>query len=82
MTFDQQLWWLAMLIIENASLQCPTRGIINKLGGFQTIMSFLGSIGHKMGGSGLGEILNTMYEAIATLHLFPEKQSRKLYVDL
>jgi hypothetical protein len=38
MSFDQELWWLAMFIIENASLECPMTGIINKNGGFHTIM--------------------------------------------
>ena len=72
-TFDQQLWWLAMLIIENASLQCPTRGIINKLGGFHTLMSFLGSIGHLMDGSGLTEIIDTIYAENTTPHLLSGK---------
>ncbi len=33
-TFDQQLWWKAMQIIENASLQCPVREMIGTSVGF------------------------------------------------
>jgi hypothetical protein len=65
-TFDQQLWWKAMKIIENSSLQCPTRGIINKLDGFHTMMSFLGCIGDIMDGSGLREMLHIIYAENST----------------
>ena len=67
-TFDQQLWWKAMMIIENTSLQ-----IINKLGGFHTVMSFLGSIGHLMDGTGLREMLDLIYAENTTPHLLSEK---------
>ncbi len=72
-TFDQQLWWKAMLIIANSSLQCPTRNIINKLGGFHTLMSFLSSIGHFMDGSGLREVLDLIYAENTTPHLLSGK---------
>ena len=36
------------MIIKNSSLECSMTGIINALGGFHTILIFLGSIGHIM----------------------------------
>lgn len=72
-TFDQQLWWKAMMIIENASLDCPTRGIVYLLGGFHTIMSFVGSIGHIMDGSGLRDVLELMYASNTVPHLLSGK---------
>ena len=44
-----------------------------KLGGFHTLMSFLGSIGHLMDGSGLTEILDTIYAENTTPHLLSGK---------
>lgn len=56
-TFDQPLWWKALMIIETE----PTGSVLNylvlRLGGFHTEMSFLGSIGYLMTGSGLWEVL-------------------------
>ena len=72
-TFDQQLWWKAMLIIANSSLECPTRNIVNKLGGFHTLMSFLSSIGHFMDRSGLREVLDLIYAENTTPHLLSGK---------
>lgn len=72
-TFDQQLWWKAMMIVENAGLECPTRSIINKLGGFHTLMSYLGCIGHLMDGSGLREVLDVIYAENTTPHLLTGK---------
>ena len=46
-----------MLIIENAEFSSPIRGIILKLGGFHTLMSFLGCIGQIMEGLGFKELL-------------------------
>ena len=47
-TFDQPLWLKATGIIKEAKLD-----IFCRLGGFHTMMSFLGSIGELMKGSGL-----------------------------
>ena len=46
-TFDQPLWLLASQIIDVQNLR-----IANRLGGFHLLMSFLGSIGTLMNGSG------------------------------
>ena len=55
-TFDQPLWVKAIEIIKSKSLK-----IVCRLGGFHTMMSFVGSIGIVMKGSGLEEALETAY---------------------
>ncbi|EFX80230.1 hypothetical protein DAPPUDRAFT_318926 [Daphnia pulex] len=72
-TFDQQLWWKAMQIIEYASLQCPFREMICKLGGFHTMGSFIACIGHLMDGSGLHELIDLIYAANTTPHILTGK---------
>ena len=46
--FDQPLWLKASGIIEESNLN-----IVYRLGGFHTMMSFMGSIGVLVKGSGL-----------------------------
>jgi len=60
-TFDQQLWWIANMIIESQPHNSPLREIILVLGGFHTEMSFLGTIGYLMAGSGLKEAMQQVY---------------------
>ena len=55
-TFDQPLWLKALEIITSKSMN-----IVCRLGGFHTMMSFMGSIGSMMKGSGLEEALETVY---------------------
>lgn len=55
-TFDQPLWLNATGIIEDANVQ-----IVCRLGGFHTLMSFLGSLGNVMKGSGLEELFSQVY---------------------
>ena len=55
-TFDQPLWIKAVNIIKSKSLN-----VVSRLGGFHTLMSFLGSIGLLMKGSGLSDALETVY---------------------
>ena len=42
--------------------------IVCRLGGFHTMMSFMGSIGTMMKGSGLEEALGTVYGPNAVTH--------------
>ena len=56
LTFDQPLWQKAQEIVVAKSLDFTIL-----LGGFHTLMSFVGSIGHFMQGSGLSEALGTIY---------------------
>ena len=55
-TFDQPLWLKATDIIKAKSMK-----IVCRLGGFHTMMSFMGSIGSMMKGSGLEEALEMVY---------------------
>ena len=63
-TFDQLLWLKAVEIIQAKPLN-----IVCRLGGFHTMMSFIGSIGSMMKGSGLEEALETVYGANAASHM-------------
>ena len=44
--------------------------IVCRLGGFHTLMSFLGSIGSMMKGSGLEEALEKGYDSNAVNHIY------------
>lgn len=59
-TFDQPLYWKALTIITAESNESDIKGIVLRLVGFHTIVSFLGSIGHLMTGTGLQEVLETV----------------------
>ena len=67
-TFDQPLWLKAVEIITERSLN-----IVCRLGGFHTMMSFLGSIGSMMKGSGLEEALEQVYGTNAIAHMMSGK---------
>ena len=55
-TFDQPLWLKASEIVQEKSLR-----MVLILGGFHTMMSFCGSIGELMDGSGLEDCFQTVY---------------------
>ena len=63
-TFDQPLWMKAFLIIEEEEKDSILKSIVLWLGGFHTLMSFLGSIGHLMAASGLDDVLQTVYASV------------------
>jgi len=67
-TFDQPLWLKAVEIITSQSLN-----IVCRLGVFHLIMSFLGSIGKVMAGSGLAQALETCYGPNAVVHMLTGK---------
>ena len=73
LTFDQPLWWKALMIIESEPKESDLRGIVLRLGGFHTEMSFLGSIGHLMDSSGLQEMLESIYAPNAVVHMLSGK---------
>ena len=56
LTFDQPLWLKACGIIEEVGLD-----IVARLGGFHTLMSYLGAIGKVMKGSGIKELFKNVY---------------------
>ena len=67
-TFDQPLWIKAVEIIEAKSMN-----MVCRLGGFHTMMSFMGSIGTMMKGSGLEEALGNVYGPNAVTHMITGK---------
>ena len=63
-TFDQPLYWKAREIVTSIDPQKDEynlSSIIIGLGGFHILMSFLGSIGFVMEGSGLKEAFNQIF---------------------
>ena len=69
-TFDQPLWWKALMIIVTGS---DLNDIVLRLGGFHAEMSFLGCIGHLMAASGLQELLELIYASNAVVHMLTGK---------
>ena len=65
-TFDQPLYIKAAEIV--ASSQDLDKVII-RLGGFHLLMSYIGSIGHIMDGSGLAELWETVYAKGSVIHM-------------
>ena len=67
-TFDQPLWLKATKIIQEKGLP-----IVCRLRGFHTLMSFLGSMGTIMKGSGLAESFETVYGEPTVRQMFAGK---------
>ena len=72
-TFDQPLWWKATTILENEMQNSSLKCIVLRLGGFHTLMSYLGSIGHLMEGTGLKDILETVFARNSVCHMLSGK---------
>ena len=68
-TFDQQLWWIAFMIIEVQPKESPLHQIVLILGGSHTQMSFLCSIGSLMAGPGLKEVISQVYAEGSVGHM-------------
>lgn len=73
LTFDQPLWWKALNIFQHEPQTSDLKSIVLRLGGFHIQMSFLGSIGHIMAGSGLQEVLETIYAEQTVRHMLSGK---------
>jgi hypothetical protein len=67
-TFDQPLYIKALDIAIKCNMQ-----IVLRLGGFHMLMSFLGSIGHMMNGSGLEEVLALVFGPNTVNHILNGK---------
>ncbi len=67
-TFDQPLWLKAIEIVHTEKLK-----IVCRLGPFHAIMSFLGSLGNLMAGSGLAELLQCCYGSNTVTHMLTGK---------
>ena len=68
-TFDQPLWWKAVMIIRSEPLVSDLRRIALRLGGFHAEISFLGCIGHEMASSGLQKLMELIYAPNAVMHM-------------
>lgn len=68
LTFDQPLWLKAMEIVTALDLK-----IVLILGGFHTLMSYVGSIGKVMSESGLSTALEIVYGKVAVTHILTGK---------
>ena len=68
LTFDQPLWHKAREIANTMSVS-----IALILGGFHLMMSYVGSLGFVMKGSGLQEALETIYGSNTVEHMFTGK---------
>ena len=73
LTFDQPLFWKASKIVDSEQNDNCVKSVILRLGGLHLEMSFLGSIGHLMSGSGLKELLSTVYAGQTVPHLLSGK---------
>lgn len=72
-TFDPPLWMKARTIIENEPESSPIKRLVVSLGGFHLKMSYLGSIGHIMSGSGLDAVLAQIYAENSVTHMLSGK---------
>ena len=72
-TFDQPLWWKSKTIILHEGEVSELKPIVLILGGFHTVMSYLGCIGHIMHCSGLKEVLELAYAENAVSHMLTGK---------
>jgi len=64
-TFDQPLYWKAREIVAGAPAGSLLSKSVIRLGGFHLLMSYLGAIGYLMSGSGLKELLSTIYAPLS-----------------
>ena len=67
-TFDQPSWLKAYEIAKLKQLD-----IVVRLGDFHTLMSFQGSIGAVVGGSGLDKLLELIYASNSVTHIMSGK---------
>lgn len=57
------------MILESQPDSSELHSVVVRLGGFHTEMSFLGSIGHLMKGSGIENILELIYASNTVSHI-------------
>ena len=71
LTFDQPLYWKAFMIVLEEPDHSYLKQIVLRLGGFHTLICFIGAIGYLMAGSGLEQVLETIYASVE--HIFSGK---------
>ena len=82
-TLDQPLCWKALTIIRSQPTDNALKDVVLSLGGFHMEMSFLGSIGNLMTGSGPPEVLQVVNASNTVNHMLSGKAvSRALRVHL
>lgn len=68
-TFDQPLYLKATEIVERSDDNSDLSKVILRLGGFHLLMSFMGSVGRIMEGSGLESLWETVYGSSTVNHM-------------
>ncbi|KAE8743262.1 hypothetical protein FOCC_FOCC011142 [Frankliniella occidentalis] len=68
-TFDQPLFWKAAEMVSASPQNSPLRKVIVRLGGFHLLMSFMGSVGNVMSGSGVEDLWATVYAKNTVQHI-------------
>ena len=81
-TFDQPLLWKSLQVIDGQPENSALHSIVLRLDGFHTETSFIGSIGHLMSGSGLHELLETIYANNAVTHMLTVKAVQRAFRGL
>ena len=72
-TFDQPLFWKASEMVNAVPDDSLIRNVILLLSSFHTFMNVLGTIRTLMDGSGLKEIMETVYGENAVVHMMSGK---------
>lgn len=72
-TFDQPLYWKSRTILEKEPSSSPIKRVVLCLGGFHMKMSFLGTIGHIMSGTGFDVVLAQVYAENSVMHMMSGK---------
>ncbi|KAJ8890708.1 hypothetical protein PR048_010217 [Dryococelus australis] len=72
-TFDQPLLWKASIIANDINYKTENDDLVIILGSFHTLMNFLGAIGDLMAGSGLEDVLQTLYGSNTVNHILTGK---------
>ena len=73
LTFDQPLYWKAFEILAQLMRNGTQCDIVLILGSFHTLMSFLGSIGNLMIGTGLQPLFEQVYAENSVPHILSGK---------
>jgi hypothetical protein len=72
-TFDQPLWLKAVQLIDAENPGSPLKDMVVRLGGFHTLMSFFGCMGHLMACTGLEDLMETIYARNTIPHILSGK---------
>jgi len=68
-TFDQPLFINAMDIVSQVDQNDELSKVIVRLGGFHLLMSYMGTVGKIMGGSGMEELWSEVFAKNAVVHM-------------